>query len=317
MQNERRGRDWLRRDPLGHDRRGGWQRFGRAALYPGVLGASLIAAAWLARGGAAARAVAAPAPVLVAALVIFLVEREWPLHREWQPAAGVRRVDLAHALFSSAAVSAVVKAAALGLVVQLAGALGAVGASPWPMQWPMAAQLLVALLVSELGSYWVHRICHGSAFAWRVHALHHTSTEMHVLAPGRNHPFNVILTYGLEVLPVALAGAPAGVLALLGVFTAVNGLLKHANVDMRLGPLNYFFSGPELHRWHHATDVAQSSTNFGNNLLVWDHLFGSFFQARGERAGVAVGIAEVAAPTSYFAQLALPFRYGRVARLEK
>lgn len=80
---------------------------------------------------------------------------------------------------------------------------------------------------------------------------------------------------GLTLLPLALLGAPAEVLFVAGVLYNVHGVLSHANVDFRLGPLNVIFSMAELHRWHRARDPRWANGNYGATVLIWDWLFGT------------------------------------------
>ena len=57
------------------------------------------------------------------------------------------------------------------------------------------------------------------------------------------------------------------------------GLLTHCNVAMRFGPLSLVFNTPELHRWHHSMDLREGNKNYGENLAIWDLLFGTWFNA--------------------------------------
>lgn len=51
--------------------------------------------------------------------------------------------------------------------------------------------------------------------------------------------------------------------------------VSHANVRLRIGPLIYVFVGPEMHRVHHARAGTAQRCNFGNNLSIFDWLFGT------------------------------------------
>lgn len=87
-----------------------------------------------------------------------------------------------------------------------------------------------------------------------------------------------------EVLPFIILGAGREVTALFFVANGIIGLLQHCNVDLRLGWLNYVFSMVEPHRWHHTREIAQSNTNYGSNLSIWDVVFGTFYLPRNEKA---------------------------------
>ena len=62
-----------------------------------------------------------------------------------------------------------------------------------------------------------------------------------------------------------------------------------------------------MHRWHHSRVVAESNSNFGNNIIVWDILFGSrFFPA--DREVAALGLEQRGYPQDFISQMATPFR---------
>jgi sterol desaturase/sphingolipid hydroxylase (fatty acid hydroxylase superfamily) len=72
------------------------------------------------------------------------------------------------------------------------------------------------------------------------------------------------------------------------------GIMNHANVRVRLGPLIYLFVGPEMHRWHHARDPREARCNYGNNLSIFDWIFGTARVPRNDPA--AFGIEDDAYP---------------------
>src|SRR6266511_997254 len=51
--------------------------------------------------------------------------------------------------------------------------------------WPM---LLLAVFTFELISYWFHRALHTFPILWRLHAVHHSDTEVDFTTTYRNHP---------------------------------------------------------------------------------------------------------------------------------
>ena len=53
-------------------------------------------------------------------------------------------------------------------------------------------------------------------------------------------------------------------------------MLQHANLNLKSGWLNYIFSTNELHRWHHSTDREKANSNYGNAIVLWDQVFGTF-----------------------------------------
>jgi len=97
----------------------------------------------------------------------------------------------------------------------------------------------------------------------------------------RFHPGEKAAQWLVDVLPFVLLGVAGEPLALVFVFYAVHGFAQHANWSVRLGWFNWLVAGPELHRWYHAIDAPDGGVNFGNNLIVWDILFGTRFLPAG------------------------------------
>jgi sterol desaturase/sphingolipid hydroxylase (fatty acid hydroxylase superfamily) len=61
-----------------------------------------------------------------------------------------------------------------------------------------------------------------------------------------------------------------------------------------------------LHRWHHSKLIEESDTNFGNNVIVWDLLFGTWFLPKDRHVGV-LGLFNPDYPTSFWGQLKAAF----------
>ncbi|MEM9174417.1 MAG: sterol desaturase family protein, partial [Myxococcota bacterium] len=174
---------------------------------------------------------------------------------------------------------------------------------------------LLALVFGEFFMYWVHRLTHEIDGLWRFHALHHSAPRLYFLNAVRFHPVDLALSNFAPMIPLLVVGADARVIALFGLFSAVHGLFQHANLVIRIGPLNWFFSMAELHRWHHSQDLEESNTNFGQNLIVWDIVFGTRFLPPDRQPPAAIGLAGLPAfPMDYWGQLVSPFRWGRIRR---
>jgi len=275
--------------------------------YPLLLAAALAGAWGLMRAGVADFVTIATV-VVASALVVWLLERTHPFTPQWTPSRRGLLLDLLHTLVSSNGVALLVRATVLTGVVMLGDYLRTVtGISVWPDQWPLVAQLLLAIVVGDFGAYWAHRIMHLTDIGWRIHAVHHSSAKLHLLASGRTHPFNTMFVFTLETGIVLLLGVPHDVLLLMSVFKAVNGLLQHANVDFRPGVLSHVMTTSAVHRWHHSEVIDESNHNFGNNTMLWDKLFGTFYLPSDRPAPRAVGITGSTIPESYLAHLATPF----------
>jgi sterol desaturase/sphingolipid hydroxylase (fatty acid hydroxylase superfamily) len=146
---------------------------------------------------------------------------------------------------------------------------------------PLLPGVLLALLTTDYCWYWVHRFSHtGSsklgAWMWRVHAAHHMPAQVYVLMHAIGHPINAVMVRAILTLPLYFLGFSIEVVFVAGVVTGFQGLVSHWNIDSRVGWLNYFLVGTELHRFHHSADPSEAK-NFCAVLPVWDLLFGSFY----------------------------------------
>jgi sterol desaturase/sphingolipid hydroxylase (fatty acid hydroxylase superfamily) len=249
------------------------------------------------------------------AALLHALERWLPHARSWSARDGDEPANLAHLLLSVAGSVALFQALAFTPLRAGGRVLSSwLGASPWPASLPLPLQFVLALLVAELGYYWGHRLSHEIPLLWRVHATHHSVRRLYWLNSGHFHPLDNLLGYALEVSPLLLLGIGREALLLYSVFTSVNGMLKHSNVAMRLGPLNWILSSADLHRWHHAPEPRDGNTNYGANLILWDIVFGTRHLPGARRPPERIGLDGLPGfPRGFLGQLAAPFRWRAIA----
>jgi len=295
---------------LARDARGDiewWRLLIEYLAYPGIVAGSVAGAAWLS-GTGAPLFVVAPLVIAAAGAIVIVLEIVHPYIANWRVDSVTLRTDLLHTVFSTGCVQVAFQAVATGFLVAVASRLsGGTEADIWPEDWAIAAQLALALVVVEFATYWVHRLLHVVDVGWRIHSLHHSSDQMYILASGRNHPLNVLALAAAQLSPLLLLGAGGGVIALASIFTGVHGMVQHANIEMRPGILHWIFASPDLHRWHHAVDMEDANANYGNNLIIWDVAFGTWFLPTDRPIPREAGIAGMRFPKGYTAQLASPF----------
>jgi sterol desaturase/sphingolipid hydroxylase (fatty acid hydroxylase superfamily) len=177
----------------------------------------------------------------------------------------------------------------------------------WPSEWPLAAQLALKVVAGDFLRYWLHRCAHSWGPLWRLHEVHHHPEKLYATNVFRFHPIEKSLQFCCDTLPFVLIGIGSDALAYYFVFYAISGLTQHCNADIRLGPLNYVFSGPELHRWHHSRLIAESNNNYAHSFVVWDLLFGTYFRPRA-RAVEKLGLIDPDYPRGFWRQMVAPFR---------
>lgn len=248
---------------------------------------------------------------LLLALALYALEQTMPHERVWNENDGQTFANIAHTLTSKGVVqAAVIFSTVIGISTYVTPA-SEPGYGIWPRTWPMALQVILAIAAAEFGLYWAHRIAHEWPWLWRFHAVHHSVTRLWIVNTGRFHFVDSFKSIAIGMAILLALGAPMEVLIWLSAITAFVGMLTHCNVDMKFGPLSWWFNTPELHRWHHSKDLREGNKNYSENIMLWDHVFGTFYNARDYRPPVDIGIQEEM-PPGFLQQLAWPFKRRRV-----
>ena len=247
---------------------------------------------------------AGPIFVLVTLEILFPLQRRWRM--TWR---SFLTRDLKYILAGIA--SGAATNFAFGLVGMKLGA-GHVG----PMtHWPVWLAAPAAILAFDFFQYWQHRWSHeadtrAKAWLWRTHAAHHLPEQVYVLMHPAGHPLNFLLLQGLIRIPLFyfLGVSPEALFAATAVM-GLQGIISHANVDVRAGPANYIFAGAELHRLHHSADQGEAK-NFAVTFSFLDLLFGTFVYAPA-RWPARIGVADPAAypkSSQFWRVMLIPFR---------
>ena len=139
---------------------------------------------------------------------------------------------------------------------------------------PLWLQVAIFFVVHDLYIYWFHRWQHNNAFLWRLHEAHHSTKHVDWLSGSRSHSLEILINQSVEFLPILLLASPE-VAVIKGCIDAIWGMYIHSNIDVRSGWLQWVVNGPEMHRWHHATDDEAHNRNFSTKIAVWDWLFGT------------------------------------------
>ena len=243
---------------------------------------------------------------LTLAATLFVLEKIRPHEVSWLRSDGQEVPDLAHTLFTKIAVQVtVVSLTNLGLAHEFGQRSGG---GLWPAAWPMWLQVALGLTAAEFGLYWAHRIAHEWLPLWRFHAVHHSSVKLWFFNTGRFHFVDTLKSMVFALPFLIFTGAPGDVIMWVSGLTAYIGILTHCNVRLRFGWLNYFFNTPVLHRWHHSMDLREGNKNYGENLVLWDLVFGTFYDDARRRPPALIGIRE-AMPKSFLGQVIAPFRW--------
>jgi sterol desaturase/sphingolipid hydroxylase (fatty acid hydroxylase superfamily) len=177
---------------------------------------------------------------------------------------------------------------------------------------PLAA-LVIGFLLRSLISYGTHVAMHKVPWFWRVHRVHHTDTRIDVSSTVRFHPAEFLISVPINLTLIALLGIPPVALLLYEILDAGMAVFTHANVRLPKWldrGLRALIVTPDMHRIHHSAWQAETDSNFGATLSIWDRVFGTY-RATPHRpfAELPLGLAEVGEgeASSLPRQLVLPF----------
>jgi sterol desaturase/sphingolipid hydroxylase (fatty acid hydroxylase superfamily) len=250
------------------------------------------------------------AALLVLALFFGIIERIAPAIRGLSIWRWHRRIDFLYWFFTpivTRTASTIAVAATAFAIVLMAGRDGLLHGAV--ARQPRLLQLIELLLLADLVGYWSHRAFHRRPL-WRIHAVHHSSTDLDWLAASRVHPLNEIITRSVQVIPFLLLGFRGDVVAGLVPLLTLYAIFLHANVTWDFGPFRYLMASPAFHRWHHTSEEEGLDHNFAGMFPWLDLLFGTLYLPTGRRP-MTFGVAGEAVPGTFMGQLLYPLRASR------
>jgi sterol desaturase/sphingolipid hydroxylase (fatty acid hydroxylase superfamily) len=177
---------------------------------------------------------------------------------------------------------------------------------------PLWARLVLLVLASEFAAYWIHRVLHQFEWAWEFHKIHHSAPQIDVFNAARLHFGERLIYQFFSYVPISMIGFGVTNVIYMSLFTTIFSLLTHGNVRLPIGPLKYIINTPQLHIWHHENEYhKRGNVNFGDTLIVWDIVFGTFYLPTepADTSQLSLGFDGVEEyPQTFIAQTILPFK---------
>lgn len=236
---------------------------------------------------------------VAAGLLLLILERIAPEQPQWMGRNPELWQDIGHFVFGFS----------LGA---LGGAALAKSTIPealwpvWPAGWPLVVQAMLGIVIGEFFMYWQHRAVHTIPALWPVHVLHHSTVRMRFLKTTRIHAVDIGSATFLALAPLLALGAPLAVVLWVTAFGNFIAPLQHANVRLRTPRwLNAVVGTPAVHWLHHSLDKREGNSNFGMNVMVWDHIFGTYTPPGAEPQQI-LGVDPDPVPATFTGQLMLP-----------
>jgi alkylglycerol monooxygenase len=139
-----------------------------------------------------------------------------------------------------------------------------------------ALTYLIAFVVLDLAGYWTHRIDHEYNLFWNAHIIHHSSEDFNLACALRQSISTIIRVFTIFLLPAAVLGVPASVVAVVAPLHLFAQFWYHTQHINKMGWLEKVIVTPSHHRVHHAINKEYIDRNYGQIFIFWDKWFGTY-----------------------------------------
>lgn len=135
---------------------------------------------------------------------------------------------------------------------------------------------IIAFIVIDFADYWVHRLDHKINIFWNSHIVHHSSEEFNLACALRQSISVFIRLFTFLLIPAALLGVPAEVIAVVAPIQLFAQFWYHTRHIKKMGVLEKIIVTPSHHRVHHAINPEYIDKNLSQIFIIWDKIFGTF-----------------------------------------
>ncbi len=138
---------------------------------------------------------------------------------------------------------------------------------------------LACFLTWDFLFYWKHRIEHSVRFMWAIHVNHHSSTLLNLSTSLRSGVFKSVYRYFFYI-PVMLLGFPVTMFLIVYGLGKLWAFFSHSQQLGKWGVWEKIVITPTHHSVHHSCNRDNLNKNFGETLVIWDKLFGTFTETK-------------------------------------
>ncbi len=146
---------------------------------------------------------------------------------------------------------------------------------------PSFISWVLIFLITDFVWYWYHRFGHKVNVFWSVHVVHHQSDDFNYTVSTRITIFQAVAR-GLFWSVLPLLGFLPDMIAIFLIIHGVYPFFTHTQLVGKLGWLEYVFVTPSHHRVHHSSNPEYLDKNYGDILIIWDKLLGTFAEEKEE-----------------------------------
>ena len=139
---------------------------------------------------------------------------------------------------------------------------------------------ILLLLGVDFIFYWVHRWGHEMKIMWAAHSPHHSAEEMNFFVALRASVTQRLFSF-FFFWPLTLVGfTPFDIYTMTALHLFISFLHHTEFIPKLWRPIEFIFTTPSHHRVHHGANYQYLDKNFGEFLIIWDRMFGTFAEER-------------------------------------
>lgn len=134
---------------------------------------------------------------------------------------------------------------------------------------------MALFLFTDFLWYWYHRFGHEVDLFWSAHVVHHQSNDFNFTVSARITVIQAAFRCLFWSFLPLMGFSPEMVTAML-LIHGTYPFFTHTQTINKLGWLEYIIVTPSHHRVHHSSNACYLDKNYGDVLIIWDKLFGTF-----------------------------------------
>ncbi len=242
---------------------------------------------------------------IVSAVLFIFIEKVFPKYRSQIITRPEWKLDLLYFVVNHLLITVLLLVANYFFNTFFAWAINE-NLQQWIQSQPIILQFIILLIIADFVLYWSHRCYHEVPGLWKIHAVHHSVEYMDWLAGSRNHLLQTFSDRIFAIIPLYLIGADKEALDIYIAFAAFQAVYVHANVNIPLGPLEWFLVTPKFHHWHHSSQKPAIDTNYSVHTPLFDVLFRTYHLPKDHWPSHYGTVPRI--PRTFLKQLFYPFK---------
>lgn len=178
---------------------------------------------------------------------------------------------------------------------------------------PFIFQFLIFFIVMDFSQFLAHYLLHRINFFWAFHKIHHAQETLGFASARHFHFMEYLVLRPFGWIPFGFLGfSDEKYILCTALYMWIAYMLvffSHCNVKVNFGFLNKIIITPNTHYWHHAKNIPRKyGVNYASVLVIWDHLFKSYYLPDDPKLQPILGVPNNDVPKNFVGQMWYPFK---------